>query len=533
MIGQPVGNYVIDAQIGEGGMGAVYRAHHAMLGRFAAIKILLPQYSADKAIVQRFFNEAKSASAIRHLGIVEIYDYGLMPDGVAYIAMELLEGISLAGRVREMVGSPVPALHIVRQICGALGAAHERGIVHRDLKPDNVYLIRDDEVVGGQRIKLLDFGIAKLVGNQSQTKTRTGTLMGTPTYMSPEQCRGVQVDHRADLYSLGCMLFEMLVGRPPFQGEGVGDILGAHMYVQPPSVDASVPGLPPGCGALVEQLLAKDPNARPQTTHDVVAAIDHILRPLTASGSAAPAVVFVPSSSQTGPVAVATTTLSSMAGSSIAPAHKPRRVGLIAILAGMVVAAGVAIAIAASQGGARDETARAASPPPAARPAIDAAPAPVATPPPPPPAAAVETPSTIHVSITGTPAGGRVLLDGKDLGPIPFTTTLPRTDKALVFTVRHAGFKDATVEASASADIDRTVALEAAAKPRPAGPAVTTTTTTAKTTPPPVPGPRLQQEARGQRLGQPVRALSGPWTRSVAGSRTAASRSSRRRSRWR
>ncbi len=224
MIGQQVGSYLIESQIGEGGMGAVYRATHVMLRRPAAIKVLLPQFSVNADFVQRFFNEAKAATSIRHLGIVEIYDFGLNPGGVAYIAMELLRGESLARRMKRGRLPVHASLGIIRQMCGALGAAHELGIVHRDLKPDNVFIVPDGEVATGERIKLLDFGIAKLTqdsGGMNSHKTRTGALMGTPAYMAPEQCRGVHVDHRADIYSLGCMLYE-LVAKPSVRRGGRG-----------------------------------------------------------------------------------------------------------------------------------------------------------------------------------------------------------------------------------------------------------------------------------------------------------------------
>src|SRR5207248_990205 len=158
-------------------------------------------------------------TTVRHPGIVEIYDFGFLADGCAYIVMEFLDGQGLAGRIAARGRMPaLEALSIARQIAGALSAAHGKSIVHRDLKPDNVFLVRDPEMPSGERIKLLDFGIAKLAGDTgiNAQKTRTGAVMGTPTYMAPEQCRGVGVDHCADLYALGCILFEMLCGRPPF-----------------------------------------------------------------------------------------------------------------------------------------------------------------------------------------------------------------------------------------------------------------------------------------------------------------------------
>src|SRR6185503_3797440 len=164
-------------------------AEHSLLGRPAAIKVLLPELSQKQEIVRRFFNEARAATAIRHPGIVEVYDFGWTPDGAAYIVMERLEGETLARRAARARLSWHAALAIGRQIAGALSAAHAKGIIHRDLKPENIFMIRDPEVPGGERIKLLDFGIAKLATGTSNVKTQTSAVMGTPTYMSPEQCK--------------------------------------------------------------------------------------------------------------------------------------------------------------------------------------------------------------------------------------------------------------------------------------------------------------------------------------------------------
>ncbi|MCE9573470.1 MAG: protein kinase, partial [Deltaproteobacteria bacterium] len=276
MLGATLGSYSIQRELGRGGMGAVYVGVHALLGRAAAIKVLLPQFSQNQEIVQRFFNEARAATAIRHPGIVEIYDFGFAADGAAFIVMELCDGESLAARLKRHGVLPVAqALATTRQIAGALAAAHKAGIVHRDLKPDNVFLVPDPEVASGERIKLLDFGIAKLAGEQpGMARTQTGALMGTPLYMSPEQCRGAgQVDHRSDLYALGCMLFEMLCGRVPFLGEGAGDIIGAHLLTAPPAPSSLAANIPPEVEALILHLLAKKAVDRPARAEDVVAAL--------------------------------------------------------------------------------------------------------------------------------------------------------------------------------------------------------------------------------------------------------------------
>src|SRR5262249_28369738 len=169
MDGMTIGQYRVTGLIGRGGMGAVYAAEHALLGRPAAIKVLLPELSQKQDVVTRFFNEARAATAIRHPGIIEIYDFGWTPDGAAFIVMERLEGDTLGRRSARLRLRWSAVLAIARQIAGALGAAHAKGIVHRDLKPDNVFLVPDPEVPGGERIKLLDFGIAKLAVDSSSS----------------------------------------------------------------------------------------------------------------------------------------------------------------------------------------------------------------------------------------------------------------------------------------------------------------------------------------------------------------------------
>ena len=213
-------------------MGAVFLGEHTLIGRHAAIKVLLPELSSKRESVDRFFNEARATTAISDPGIVQVFDFGFTADNTAYIVMELLDGEQLNLRLARLGAlAPSDALRITRQVAGSLGAAHAAGIVHRDLKPENLFMIRDPEAPGGERPKILDFGIAKLGDDvPDRIRTRTGAVMGTPVYMSPEQCNGAaSVDHRADIYSLGCVLFHLLTGRPPFDLPGVGAIISAHL----------------------------------------------------------------------------------------------------------------------------------------------------------------------------------------------------------------------------------------------------------------------------------------------------------------
>jgi serine/threonine-protein kinase len=283
--GSQVGNYVVDKKIGEGGMGAVYVAMHPQLGRRVAIKVLLPEHSKQPDLVTRFFNEAKTAANLRHPALVDVFDFGQLPDGAAYLVMDFLEGESLAGRLaRSKRLTPQEAVEIGRQLAAGVGAAHGQGIVHRDLKPDNVFLVPDPENPGRERVKILDFGIAKLVlpnaglGKGSQAvRTSTGMLLGTPLYMAPEQCRGAgQVDHRADIYSVGCILFVMLTGRPPFNHEGVGEVLAAHLHEPVPPPRSLQPDIPPALEAVVVRALDKKPEARFQTMAELAAELQKV-----------------------------------------------------------------------------------------------------------------------------------------------------------------------------------------------------------------------------------------------------------------
>jgi tRNA A-37 threonylcarbamoyl transferase component Bud32 len=279
VIGETLGSFRIVSELGTGGMGVIYRAEHQMIGKRAAIKVLRPELSADREVIGRFFNEAKAVTAIDHPGLVDVYDFGYAPDGSAYIVMELLAGESLGTRLRRDKVLPVDAaVALMRQLCGALAAAHAHQIVHRDLKPDNIYLTPDPDVAFGLRAKVLDFGIAKLapgIGGLGTPETRTGMLLGTPLYMAPEQCRGAgEVDHRADIYALGVILFEMVCGQVPFTGVGLGEVIAKHQYVAAPSPRSLAPALPLALDALISRMLAKPPEDRPQSMHEVLAALD-------------------------------------------------------------------------------------------------------------------------------------------------------------------------------------------------------------------------------------------------------------------
>jgi serine/threonine-protein kinase len=263
MIGQAVGSYVITSLLGEGGMGKVYLARHTLIGRKAAVKILNPDIASDEEAVSRFFTEARLVNDIRHPNIVEITDFGQFSSFYC-IVMELLEGETLAARLhRSRTLDEATVVRIFRQVTSALGAAHEQGMVHRDVKPENIFLRNHPDYP--DFVKVLDFGIAKLLTTNSAVghHTKTGTVIGTPAYMSPEQCLGeASLDLRSDIYSLGVVLYEALTGRQPFVGDTLGRLIVCHVS-EPPVPPSSInPHVSAGMSAVVMRALAKQSKDR-------------------------------------------------------------------------------------------------------------------------------------------------------------------------------------------------------------------------------------------------------------------------------
>ena len=268
------GRYQVEALLGEGGMGLVYRVTHTRLNKSLAMKVLRRENTEDEEVLARFRREAEAASAIGNQHIVDVSDFGTLEDGSTYIVMECLEGMDLIEAMDIVRRMPEPrALDIAAQVCKALGAAHDAGIVHRDLKPENIYLIKRDETE--DFVKVLDFGIAKVAHGPTRL-TRQGEVLGTPHYMSPEQCEGENVDHRTDIYALGVLLYEMLTGQVPHDADTLMGILTKHLYEDPIPPKVRTPEVSEELEKVVMRCLDKDPAQRYSTMRELEADLARI-----------------------------------------------------------------------------------------------------------------------------------------------------------------------------------------------------------------------------------------------------------------
>src|SRR6266545_2843090 len=475
LIGSKVGNYKLVKQLGAGGMGVVYSAEHELMGKMAAVKLLLPELSAHQDIVGRFFNEAKAATKIQHPGIVDVYDFGYHASGHAYIVMELLQGESLTDLLKKGLQFG-RAIDIAWQLASALGAAHKRGIVHRDVKPDNIFVVPDPATPTGDRVKVLDFGIAKLTADDSVSmKTRTGTVMGTPVYMSPEQCRGSgEIDHRSDIYSMGVIMYEMACGQPPFVRAGFGELITAHIIEEPVPLSEINPSVPGPFELVVMKCLEKEPSTRYQSTSEIETELGAI------NPEALTNVTKIPAMQRAGGTGRSklrsNRSLRSMApkagdgafqitspglGPEVgemdevpAGAGKKRTIG---IAIGVMVAAGIGIAVVA--GGDKKEAPVA----PAAAP-LAAAPAPAPVRPPDLGVAAVK------IGVASTPAGASVTRadDGAFLGKTPYRASFPKSGKEMTLVVRLDGYEAQRVVVPLLDDGKSEVTLRAATAAKPA-----------------------------------------------------------------
>jgi eukaryotic-like serine/threonine-protein kinase len=277
LIGQVVGDrFRIVARLGSGGMGTVYEAEHRYIKKRVALKLLHPETTSHPDALRRFEREALAASTIGHENIVAIDDFGRLPDGQVYLTMEFLDGLPLSDILQHGAIPLDQMLEVAIQTCHGLGAAHAQGIIHRDMKPENIFLVNKLS-----RVKILDFGIAKVVRGEAKTNlTKTGAIFGTPNYMAPEQALGRRVDHRADVYSVGVILYEMLTGRLPFCADSFVAILTMHVTEppKPPRQAAPERDIPEALEAVVLRAMAKDPDDRFTDMRAMVAALLEIRR---------------------------------------------------------------------------------------------------------------------------------------------------------------------------------------------------------------------------------------------------------------
>ncbi len=445
------GRFRVVARIGSGGMGRVYKAVQEPIDRMVALKVLNPRYDGQKdpGFERRFFLEASMTAKLKHPNTITVHDYGRTDDGIYYIAMELLEGETLQGVLRRGPLSWPRALNIGSQIARSLREAHKQGMVHRDLKPANVMVL--NEGTGGDVVKVLDFGLVKSMLSEKKPKTddlgeltQAGILLGSPTYMAPEQARG-DADRRTDIYAMGIVLFQCMTGRPPFQGKDSIDILVKQVREKPPVLKALVPSVPDEVNALVMRCLEKAPDARFQSMDEVLEA----MRMAMSVGDPAGSGPFLDpritqdeldqaSLPRSDPPSVEASDAKSRQTERLA-SNRPKIIAVLVVMLALAVGAGFLVM-------------RRAAPRAVVAPVVQAA----------------TLPSRVTFEVDSQPPGAHVLVDGTELGVTPFEYTVDRaTDEVaraeLAFTLD--GYDEQTVVAQGS---DGVVPVRAVLKKRPA-----------------------------------------------------------------
>jgi serine/threonine-protein kinase len=469
------GRYRIEKRLGEGGMGIVYKAVHTTLGKALAIKVLRPEVSKNEEILQRFRQEAQSASQIGNPHIIDISDFGTLPDGSTYFVMEFLTGQSLTATLAQGTFGLARTTHIARQLCSALSAAHAVGIVHRDLKPDNVQLIER----AGQKdfVKVLDFGIAKVGGNASKL-TQAGQIFGTPHYMSPEQCAGSDVDQRTDIYAVGVILYEMVAGRVPFDAENLMGILTKQLYENPvpPSQLEPPADIAPELEAVILKCLQKKPEARYQTMAELGADIDALDRGVTPKASTERALRMAPLA---GPETLDGVEARISAGAS-APEFALRK-SKTPLYTGVLLAVAVAVAgLWVIMGGSHEPSEVTNADKAAAGASTTSAPLqPTAAMPGAEPVAAAEPSAAPPASdpplltVTSHPELAEIYVDGTLVGTTPWSVAKPVQGSSLEFEVRRAGYQSKSLELterSQDLDVSLQKRVEPPSRPTPSRP---------------------------------------------------------------
>jgi len=430
--GEVVGEYTVEHKLGEGAFGKVFKGRHPLIGKEVAIKVLARKFASDPEVVSRFVAEARAVNQISHRNIIDIFSFGQLRDGRQYFVMELLQGKPLDQILRSRDRLTLEeALPILKQLGRALDAAHAKGVAHRDLKPANVFVAIDDE--GGPFPKLLDFGVAKLINAepaQTSHKTATGSPIGTPYYMSPEQCRAENVDVRTDIYSFGVMTYQLLTGTLPFFKGNYIEILFQHMTDAPPPPSSRAPEVPPALDGVILSMMAKSPSDRPPTVTKAVKLLEEAGRGaglVSGLASSGPHPQSVALSSE---ISAAPRTTSSLdpalgatlgntlpgAGASRDLTKRPGKGKAPLILFGLLVALVGVLGVIAARNPPPPKPVQGSaplvvSPPPS--PASSVAPSPQVAPPPPVTAQPTPAPpAVVKIKLAGAPAGAEVL--GKD-----------------------------------------------------------------------------------------------------------------------
>ena len=450
-VGSIVGEYRVEGKLGQGGFGAVFKAVHPLIGKVVAIKVLSTRFSADREMVSRFIAEAKAVNQIRHHNIIDIFSFGQLEDRRCYYVMEYVDGQPLDKLLEAGPLSVADALPIIRAIARALDAAHAKGIAHRDLKAENVFLGTDTD--GAVFPKLLDFGIAKLMGGEDEIghKTRTGAPMGTPYYMSPEQTRGRDVDHRTDLYAFGVLIYLMLTGTYPIDGEDYMTILMRQVNDEPLPPSTHVPDLPERVDHVVAWLMHKEPEGRPPTLMTAVRALEEIAGGPRAVERTAPVVIpsVITSRPSSPPVAPVTAPPASGPRSSRTPLVIGGLVALVAVIVVVVVATRRGTTPAGEPAGSPD--AKLVQPDTALPDAPQVADA----------AAAIPDTARAMVTITlkGVPDGTEVRSGGQLVGTTP-KLQLPRSDFEVLLVIAPDGYIPSTVALTPATDLEKVVKLK-------------------------------------------------------------------------